>query len=94
MNCNRLNGGSVRDCACRLKGGGWAECPTQARRVLPKVSSDIAASMADHSPTALMPEPAPQLSGDICQSCGSPNMVRTGTCLTCQNCGDTSGGCS
>ena len=32
--------------------------------------------------------------GDICQDCHSVAMVRTGTCLTCNNCGSTSGGCS
>lgn len=37
---------------------------------------------------------APSYSGDICAECGSPSMVRTGTCLTCQNCGSSSGGCS
>jgi hypothetical protein len=33
-------------------------------------------------------------SGDLCQDCGSAAMVRTGTCMTCQNCGSSSGGCS
>lgn len=33
-------------------------------------------------------------SGDVCSNCGSASMVRTGTCLTCQSCGSTSGGCS
>lgn len=33
-------------------------------------------------------------SGDVCSSCGSASLVRTGTCLTCQSCGSTSGGCS
>lgn len=32
--------------------------------------------------------------GDVCRDCGSPEMVRTGTCLTCQACGSTSGGCA
>lgn len=32
--------------------------------------------------------------GDFCLSCGSLEMVRTGTCTTCQACGNTSGGCS
>lgn len=91
--CARLHGGSVRDCRCMLRnGGGWAECPPQARRVMPKLSPSIIVSMADTSPTALLP--IPRLSGDICQTCGSPNMIRTGTCLTCVECGDSSGGCS
>lgn len=32
-------------------------------------------------------------SGNICNKCGSINVVRAGTCLLCRDCGDTSGGC-
>ena len=32
--------------------------------------------------------------GNVCGSCGSLNMRRSGTCETCDNCGSTSGGCS
>lgn len=31
--------------------------------------------------------------GDPCATCGQLTMVRSGTCLTCRNCGATSGGC-
>lgn len=31
-------------------------------------------------------------SGDLCPRCGGI-MVRTGTCSTCQSCGESSGGC-
>lgn len=31
--------------------------------------------------------------GDVCSVCGGL-LVRTGTCLTCQVCGSTTGGCS
>jgi ribonucleoside-diphosphate reductase alpha chain len=46
--------------------------------------------------TAEPPAPAkPRLSldstGQICSSCGSSDMVRAGTCLTCRTCGATSG---
>ncbi len=46
--------------------------------------------------TAEPPSPArPRLSldstGQICSSCGSSDMVRAGTCLTCRTCGATSG---
>jgi ribonucleoside-diphosphate reductase alpha chain len=46
--------------------------------------------------TAEPPAPAkPRLSldstGQICSSCGSSDMVRSGTCLTCRTCGATSG---
>ena len=33
----------------------------------------------------------PQLSGDACRHCGNFALVRTGTCQTCQACGETSG---
>lgn len=39
------------------------------------------------------PPAAVSSSGQFCPKCGGV-MVRTGTCLTCQSCGDTSGGCS
>jgi len=32
--------------------------------------------------------------GDLCSECGEFAMVRRGTCLTCQACGNTSGGCA
>ena len=30
-------------------------------------------------------------SGEVCWSCGSADVVRAGTCLTCRTCGSTSG---
>lgn len=79
LQCERLRGGSVKVCACRLPGGGWLECPPEARRMVPDAPVAIA---------------SPRLSGDCCQDCGSFAMVRTGTCLTCMACGTSSGGCS
>lgn len=84
--CKRLHGGSVGLCGCRLPlgadgKGGWLECPPQARRVLPK---QAAVKVAVER----------QVTGDICHSCGGPNMMRAGTCLVCRDCGDSSGGCS
>jgi hypothetical protein len=35
----------------------------------------------------------PEYTGEACGRCGSLNLVRTGTCKTCQDCGDSSGGC-
>lgn len=32
-----------------------------------------------------------QPSGDFCATCGGAHLVRTGTCLTCQSCGTTTG---
>lgn len=34
----------------------------------------------------------PVPSGDMCNKCGG-HMVRTGTCMTCSSCGESSGGC-
>ena len=38
--------------------------------------------------------PQSGFTGDMCNECGNFRMVRTGTCLTCLDCGSTSGGCS
>lgn len=45
-------------------------------------------------PPPVLPPPGPRLTGECCQDCGAFQMVRTGTCLTCQRCGSVSGGCS
>ena len=37
--------------------------------------------------------PSGEPTGDCCAACGSANMARAGTCLRCNDCGDTSGGC-
>jgi hypothetical protein len=29
--------------------------------------------------------------GNPCEKCGSPNVIRTGSCVTCQDCGENSG---
>lgn len=34
-----------------------------------------------------------QVHGEPCTRCGAMAVIRTGTCLTCQLCGDSSGGC-
>lgn len=103
--CERLHGGSARDCACMLPNeGGWLLCPPEARGILgPAPTPDlppkptplvVAASIDDSASDMALAVRSPVLSGDMCATCGSLSMVRTGTCLTCQNCGDTSGGCS
>lgn len=38
------------------------------------------------------PKPNAEASDQLCPRCGG-FMVRTGTCLTCQSCGESSGGC-
>lgn len=108
--CARLHGGSVRDCACFLPNAlGFAECPPEARRIiLPTIYGDRdTVNLPAVAAAAIVPAVAaqsegngspwrspPTVTGDLCQGCGGPNMVRTGTCLTCQDCGSTSGGCS
>jgi len=42
----------------------------------------------------ILPRPAIKVSGDICLDCGSANVTRAGTCLLCQDCGSTNGGCT
>jgi hypothetical protein len=81
--CNRLRGHSAADCVCRLAGGGWAKCPPSAR--------GIRAALTDQGKPAIR---GLGFSGDCCDHCGLFTMVRTGTCLTCQSCGSSSGGCS
>ena len=39
----------------------------------------------------IKPPPSQRPTGDVCTDCGSFNMVRAGTCLTCMNCGTTTG---
>jgi len=108
--CNRLTGGSVKDCACRLPEGGWLECPPEARGVLMAIKGQLHCPFRRASPDCLerhylgMPcpvEPEPSaitnagsLTGDFCAECGSTQMVRAGTCLLCRDCGSTTGGCS
>ena len=92
VSCERLYGGSCKVCHCRLPDGGWAECPPEARGILgPAIGFQADAVPRPQNAT---PPAASFLSGDICHACGSPQMTRAGTCLTCQDCGDTSGGCS
>jgi hypothetical protein len=87
--CARLKGGCVRDCLCMLSNeGGFIACPPSARRVLRKVFEPVVVRSIS------LVEKRESLSGDICADCGSPNMVRAGSCLLCRDCGSTNGGCS
>ncbi len=69
----------------------WSEM----ERSTPAHRSDAHASGAGQQPA-----PAPTVAaerktavGFFCDTCGGANMTRTGTCLTCQDCGTSSGGC-
>ena len=94
--CNRLRGKSIRDCVCRV-GDCWQKCPAGAHLGIldPDVIRDCLL-LAQTEPLVAVPNKKRNngLSGDCCQDCGSFAMVRTGTCLTCQVCGSSSGGCS
>jgi hypothetical protein len=118
--CNRLRGGSVRDCVCRLPAElGWLDCPPDAQGLLepiepprpPKTMAEAAIDMVEDNAAVIgglypafprasfwdKPAPAlvaPRLSGDICDSCGSPNLQWAGTCKVCRDCGSSAGGCS
>lgn len=65
-------------------------------REIDAASRDAPPVAAPASPSAAAPPRAqkPALaanSGDTCRACGNFSLVRTGTCLTCQVCGETSG---
>jgi hypothetical protein len=32
-----------------------------------------------------------ETTGNACRKCGGANLIRTGTCVTCQDCGDNEG---
>lgn len=49
-------------------------------------------SLHARRPQALPKRQSP--TGIACAKCGSFNTVQAGTCLVCNDCGDTSGGCS
>lgn len=36
-------------------------------------------------------DPEPTLTGEVCLECDSPNLKRSGTCMTCDDCGATTG---
>lgn len=42
-------------------------------------------------PVPRRPPPSLAPTGDICRTCGGCNLVRTGACLTCQDCGTNEG---
>ena len=56
---------------------------------------DVSASLSDAMQLGPPDEPLHLTpTGEMCQSCGAFAMIRTGTCLTCQVCHESSGGCS
>lgn len=106
MNCLRMQGRSARDCECKLLNGGWSHCPPD----VPFVPLIVSAAFYERAKRAginvtymKVDEPLPVETpskllttriGERCDECGSYNVSRAGTCLLCQDCGSTSGGCS
>lgn len=72
MICERLYGGSVRDCACRLPSGEWSECPPEARRVIPKRARQpsLSGDCCDDCGSFDMIRAGTCL---LCRNCGSTN---------------------
>lgn len=98
--CRRLRGSSIRDCVCKLDDG-WLECPPEARGELepaPISTSPVpplpgGVLIAEKPMTAVQEARAKGYTGDFCDLCGSTHVIRAGTCLRCDDCGDSSGGC-
>ena len=103
LRCNRLRGLSVATCSCRTGAdtpdnhAGWQECPPGARGWFDEPFLDACRNLVAPVVTAHPPRgndrPLAQYTGDICSNCASLEMVRSGSCATCQVCGET-GGCS
>ncbi len=57
------------------------------------VTPTVASPETDPAPAAppVRPSSAARTLGEICQSCGSANMQRAGSCMVCADCGTTSG---
>jgi len=95
-------------CRC-FQAGLFLECPPEARTlrvaldvnrrgVFPASWSAEARGVGAWPPEIDIMRDAPrsnvQRSGDFCDTCGSANMIRTGSCLTCADCGTNNGACS
>lgn len=63
-------------------------------------SGEFRALESELNPVALKPPRSPNVdravgyTGNQCSQCGSTKMVRSGTCETCIDCGNSNGGCS
>jgi hypothetical protein len=93
--CNRLRGGSVRDCACRL-GDRWEKCPPPAHLAVldTGVMRDVLTMLQSQPalPASQKRTATPILTGEMCREDGCGGfLVRTGSCMTCQACGANEG---
>jgi len=105
--CNRLRGLSVADCVCRRPDANcFDQCPPGALGLLDAgVLRDVAIMLGFRSKIdlpALGAQPlkrsrtiAPKtevLTGELCREPGCGGfLVRTGSCMTCQTCGNNEG---
>ena len=93
--CNRLRGLSVKDCACRVGEDGWQHCPPGAH--LGVLDASVVRDVnlwLDSFPglTKVRAEVSPMMTGEMCREPGCGGfLVRTGTCMTCQSCGNNEG---
>lgn len=70
---------------------GTAETPKEPSEIKTPVHATVATGSGFDAPKAKANGSV--ISDTVCRKCGGM-MVRTGTCLTCLQCGDSSGGCS
>jgi hypothetical protein len=62
---------------------------------MPKMTIDQAKAIAVLDPSSTMvTDPTLKVTGEICPNCGSGNVMRRGSCPTCNDCGTSVGGCS
>jgi hypothetical protein len=67
----------------RINGNGKVRHPEP----MPAMTVDQAKAIAVLDPTL-------KVTGEICPNCGSGNVMRRGSCPTCNDCGTSVGGCS
>lgn len=89
---------TLDEAKAHLLAGGWYAdvCGRIAEGDRAELAAWYAADPRVPNLTARMRAPvapaAPEQTGEGCKRCGGL-MVRTGTCMTCQGCGESSGGC-
>lgn len=68
--------------------------PMQVNGYSPKPIVDVSATLLDAKVSVNNPALTARalgFTGDMCENCSSTRMVRTGTCITCQECGANKG---
>lgn len=77
----------------KLKGDANPNNWSWIERVVISLVSEIARSRRSSMERPLSSSSVSRIEGDPCVNCGSTEMMRNGSCLTCLNCGE-SGGCA